>query len=177
MRRVSSREGLDWRLLAAIAYGESRFNPDLVSRMGAKGLMQIMPATAKQFNVPPEYIFNPEVNITLATKLLGKIESMLRLPRGIAFDDRMSIILACYNCGIGHVLDARRLAGKYDADPNSWDDVAHFLSLKADPAYHSDEVVKCGTFRGGGTTTAFVNTVMKKYDAYRTKTEEASPLL
>lgn len=51
IRSVSEEEGYDWRLMSAIAYHESRFSPDIVSKRGAAGLMQIMPAVARQFNV------------------------------------------------------------------------------------------------------------------------------
>lgn len=166
MREVCEREGYDWRLISAIAYSESRFKANVVSTRGAAGLMQIMPATARQFDVPQEEIFKPEVNIMLATKLLGRIESMLKFPTGISLDDRMRIILACYNCGIGHVLDARRLASKYGANPNDWDDVALFLQRKAYPQYSADAVVRSGTFRGSRETLAFVDGVMGRYDSY-----------
>lgn len=166
MREICEREGYDWRLISAIAYSESRFKENVVSNRGAAGLMQIMPATARQFNVPQEDIFKPEVNIMLATKLLGRIEGMLKFPASVSFDNKMRIILACYNCGIGHVIDARRLASKYGANPNSWDDVALFLQRKANPQYSTDAVVKSGTFRGGNQTLAFVNGVMGRYGSY-----------
>ena len=54
IRDISEPEGNDWRLLSAIAYHESRFTPDVTSRRGAKGLMQIMPSVARQFDIPIE---------------------------------------------------------------------------------------------------------------------------
>ncbi|MCD7969953.1 MAG: transglycosylase SLT domain-containing protein [Alistipes sp.] len=166
MREVCEREGYDWRLLSAIAYNESRFNADIVSHRGAQGLMQIMPQTARQFNVLPEEVMEPEVNIMLAAKLLGKIESMLRFGKGITYRDKLSIILACYNCGVGHVFDARRLAVKYGGNPDSWDDVAWYLQRKSEPEYLADEAVKCGRFTGSGQTLAFVSNVITRYDTY-----------
>lgn len=166
MRDVCEREGYDWRLMSAIAYNESRFKADVISNKGARGLMQIMPATARQFDIDPEDSMNPEINIMLAAKLLGKIEKALRLPKDITYIDRMSIILACYNCGVGHVTDARKLALKHDKNPNSWEDVSLFLELKAYPEYNGDEVVQCGTFKGSKQTLAFVSNVIGKYDMY-----------
>ncbi|MCC8034686.1 MAG: transglycosylase SLT domain-containing protein [Rikenellaceae bacterium] len=166
MRQVCEREGYDWRLLSAIAYNESRFNADIVSHRGARGLMQIMPQTARQFDVDPEESMEPEVNIMLAAKLLGKIEGMLRFGKNVTYQDKLSIILACYNCGVGHVFDARRLAVKYGGNPDSWNDVAYFLQRKGDPEYLADDAVKCGRFNGSGQTLAFVSNVIKRYDNY-----------
>ena len=166
MRHISEQEGNDWRLMSAIAYHESRFKPDITSRRGARGLMQIMPSVARQFDVPVTEVADPETNIRLANKLLTKIAATLRLPEGISEKDRMSIILASYNGGIGHVSDARRLAKLNGEDPNSWEVVARYLSLKADPAYYESEVVKCGRFTGSRQTLAYVNDVIGRYDKY-----------
>lgn len=81
IRNISEKEGHDWRLMSAIAYHESRFTPDITSRSGAKGLMQIMPSVARQFDVPAGDIANPETNIWLANKLMSKIKSTLRFLR------------------------------------------------------------------------------------------------
>ena len=144
MRDISEKEGNDWRLMAAIAYHESRFTPDITSSRGACGLMQIMPSVAEQFDVPESLIADPATNVWLANKLLSKIGESLRFPAGTSDEDRMSIILACYNGGIGHVNDARRLARVHGEDPNSWEVVARYLTLKSEPEYYENEVVKCG---------------------------------
>ena len=166
IRRVSEREGNDWRLMSAIAYHESRFTPDITSRSGARGLMQIMPSVARQFDVPVEEISDPETNVWLANRLLTEIESMLRLPESTSETDRMSIVLASYNSGIGHVNDARRLARLNGEDPNSWEVVARYLQLKAEPEYYQNEVVKCGRFTGSRQTLAYVKGVIGRYDTY-----------
>ena len=62
--------------------------------------------------------------------------------------DRLKIVLACYNGGIGHVVDARNLARKYGANPDSWEVVADYLTKKSDPQYAHDDVVKNGRFIG-----------------------------
>lgn len=166
IRRVSNEAGNDWRLMSAIAYHESRFTPDIVSNRGAKGLMQIMPVVARQFNVPQEQVLDPETNVRLANLLFNKIAQMLRLPASTSEEDRMSLILASYNGGIGHVSDARRLARSYGENPNSWEVVSRYLQLKSDPAYYEQEVVKCGRFTGHGQTRAYVSDVMKRYSKY-----------
>lgn len=166
IRNVSEEEGNDWRLMSAIAYHESRFTPDITSRSGARGLMQIMPSVARQFRVPMDSVTDPVINVRLANKLLTKIASTLRLPAGTPAEDRMRIILASYNGGIGHVGDARRLARHYGEDPNSWEVVARYLELKADPVYYQNEVVKCGRFTGSRQTLAYVNDVIGRYNKY-----------
>ena len=79
----------------------------------------------------------------------------------------MSIILACYNGGIGHVTDARRLAKSNGENPNSWEVVARYLRLKADPAIYESELVRYGKFSGSSRTEAYVRGVMKRYEFYR----------
>ena len=166
IRDISEPEGNDWRLLSAIAYHESRFTPDVTSRRGAKGLMQIMPSVARLFDVPAAEITDPRTNIWLANKLMSKIMSSLRFPEGTPEKDRMSIILASYNSGIGHVNDARRLARLNGENPNSWEVVARYLTLKAEPEFYENEVVRCGRFTGSRQTLAYVNDVIGRYDRY-----------
>lgn len=166
IRNISEKEGHDWRLMSAIAYHESRFTPDITSRSGARGLMQIMPSVARQFDVPTEQVTDPKTNVWLANQLMSKIMNTLRFPAGTSDKDRMSIILASYNSGIGHVNDARRLARINGEDPNSWEVVARYLQLKAEPEYYENEVVKCGRFTGSRQTLAYVNDVIGRYDKY-----------
>ena len=166
MRRIGEEEGQDWLLLSAIAYNESRFHSDLVSKQGAIGLMQIMPIVGRQFNVEKEHIVDHETNIRLAGKLLKQIDKTLKLSPTTSADDRMSIILACYNGGIGHVSDARRLAKSNGEDYNSWEVVARYLKMKADPAVYESELVRYGKFTGSRQTEAYVREVMKRYNFY-----------
>lgn len=166
IKLVSEKEGNDWRLMSAIAYHESRFMPNVVSHCGAKGLMQVMPIVARQFNTPQEKIANPEINVWLANRLMTTIGKMLNLPSDISYENRMSLILACYNGGIGHVNDARRLARVFGEDPNSWSAVSKYLKLKKLPEYYENEVVRSGRFSGSGQTLAYVDNVIKRYNEY-----------
>ena len=167
MRRIGEEEGQDWVLMSAIAYNESRFRSDLTSRRGAIGLMQIMPIVGRQFNVEKEAIADPETNIRLAGKLLRQIDKSLKLSPSTPASDRISIILACYNGGIGHISDARRLAKSNGEDPNSWEVVARYLKSKADPEVYESELVRHGKFTGSSQTEAYVREVLKRYDIYR----------
>lgn len=163
VREISEKQGLDWRFVSAVMYSESRFKPDVVSHKGAKGLMQIMPIVARNFNVAEHEVLVPENNILLGVRLLNKIEATLNFPEHTPDQDKMRIILACYNAGMGHVIDARNLAKKYGKDPNSWAEMSPYLNSKSD--YANDEVVRHGRFRGGETM-AFVEGVISQYNNY-----------
>lgn len=165
IKQVSKEAGYDWRLLSAIAYQESKFNQYIISPRGARGLMQIMPIVARQFGIDIKEVMKPEVNVMLAAKSLNMIERTLRFAPSTDVRERWKIILASYNAGMGHVLDARRLAVKYGENPDSWSVVSKYLQLKANPEYNQDEVVKSGKFHGGETL-AFVSSVMGRYDKY-----------
>ena len=167
MRRIGEEEGQDWLLMSAIAYNESRFKEDLTSKQGAIGLMQIMPIVGRQFNIDKESIADPETNIRLAGKLLRQIEKTLKMSPSVPANDRISIILACYNGGIGHVCDARRLAKSNGENHNSWEVVARYLKMKADPTVYESELVRYGKFTGSRQTEAYVREVMHRYDIYR----------
>lgn len=166
MRKIAAEQGQDWRLLSAIAYSESRFTEDLVSRRGAAGLMQIRPIVARHFNIPVEMIDDVETNIRLAGMLLSELEHMLRLPASAPVGDRLRIILASYNAGVGHVMDARRLARLDGENPDSWAAVSRYLELKSDPEYYESEAVRNGRFTGSRQTIDYVSEVMRKYDQY-----------
>jgi membrane-bound lytic murein transglycosylase F len=153
-------------LLSAIAHTESDFRADAVSARGALGLMQIMPNIGQHFGLDKEDPINPIHNVRAAAYLLGEIEQMIKVPEMIPSEDRISLVLACYNGGMGHVADARRLAREYGANMHSWEDVSHYLSLKSDPEYYQHEVVSYGKFTGSRQTIAYVRNVMKRYKRY-----------
>ncbi|MCC8089787.1 MAG: transglycosylase SLT domain-containing protein [Rikenellaceae bacterium] len=166
IKRIAEQEKMDWRLISAIAYQESKFNPDAVSNKGACGLMQVMPKVAEQFNYCPDDLLDVETNITVAVQLLKTIEKSIIFDNNTDIDNKISIILACYNCGIGHVLDARRLATKYGENPNNWKNVKKYLALKSNAEIIADEAVRSGRFNGIKETSAFVSNVRDKYASY-----------
>ena len=174
MKVVGYESGLDWRLLSAIAHTESHFNAEAVSHRGAMGLMQIMPHIGEHFGLTAEELLLPQNNVRAAAALLEEIASMIKVPQSASVEDAMSLVLACYNGGLGHVADARRLARAYGANMNSWEDVAHYLSLKSEPEYYEHEVVSYGKFTGSRQTIAYVRNVMKRYRRYCSIAEPAS---
>ena len=165
MRQVAEEQNMDWRLLAAIAYQESRFNPQARSPRGAQGLMQVMGSVARNFGVPADQISDPKTNIETAVKLIKKIESTLRFGNSTSDEDRIQIVLACYNAGTGHILDARRLAVKQGVNHNSWAQLRQYVVLKGTPEWVGDDAVRNGAFNGTETV-QFVDKVMAQYSRY-----------
>lgn len=165
-RRVCRRHGVDWRLMSAIAYGESNFRPDVISPRGAVGLMQVMPWIAKSFGVEREQLLDPETNIDVAARLFKSMERMLRLPISTKKRDRMAFTLASYNCGASRVIDSRKLAKFYGENSHSWDVVAGYLEMLDEEECYNHEVVTCGKFSEGDITIYYVEKVLKRYDRY-----------
>jgi membrane-bound lytic murein transglycosylase MltF len=95
---------MDWLLLAAIAYQESNFYPDQISRMGASGLMGLMPKTAQQFGLSPDSLDHPESNIRTAAEVLRMLNrTFADTPE--ENDQRLQLVLASYNAGAGNIQD------------------------------------------------------------------------
>jgi membrane-bound lytic murein transglycosylase F len=156
--------GWDWRLLASLAYQESRFDPNERSWAGAAGLMQLMPETAARFGV--RNLYDPESNITAGTRYLAWLDEVWEelIPEA---EERIKFILASYNAGSGHVLDARRLALKYGSDPSLWEgNTAEFLLRKSERRYFNDPAVKHGYCRGREPY-AYVTEVLERYRHYK----------
>ncbi|MFI3280773.1 MAG: transglycosylase SLT domain-containing protein [Rikenellaceae bacterium] len=165
-RSLSEAQGNDWRLLCAMAYHESRFQPDVVSHCGARGILQVMPHVARQFNVSAEQLSNVEDNIIVANKVMALIEDMLKLPASTPNDDRLKLTLAAYNCGVGRVADARRLARSFGENNTSWEVVAKYLQKMDSPDYYQLDAVKYGRFTGADQTLAYVRNVVNHYNNY-----------
>lgn len=155
--------GWDWRLVASMVYQESRFNPNAESWAGARGLMQLMPATAKRFGVtkdspPKQQIRAGIMFIQWLEKLYADINDPI---------EKEKFVLASYNIGPGHVMDARRLAEKNGKNPNVWDNnVAEFLLKKSNKKYYLDPVVKHGYCRGVETVN-YVAEVVERFEHYK----------
>lgn len=116
-RRYAKEIGWDWRLLASLAYTESNFNPNVVSWAGAKGLMQLMPATARAMGVPPGKEQDPEESIKAAVKYIAGMQRTFS--KITDKEEQAKFILAAYNSGIGHVTDAMALAENTDVTATS----------------------------------------------------------
>jgi membrane-bound lytic murein transglycosylase F len=157
--------GWDWRLVAALIYQESRFNPSVTSPRGAYGLMQVMPETGLHFGYDVTRSVDNNIRAGVSyIRMLDRIFSeWVSDP-----DERVKFILASYNAGHGHVIDAIRLAEKNGLDPGRWDNnVSLFLERKADPAFYDDPVVRNGRLRQGVAVNEYVADILKRYEHYR----------
>ena len=166
-KRQSLSCGWDWRLLAAQAYQESAFDPQAVSFMGAMGLMQLMPATAKSVGVTEDELFLPQANLRGAVKYISQLHAHYA---SIANDDeRINFILAAYNAGPGHVDDARALAEKYGKNPDVWLGNVDAIVLRMSQAdYYNQPEVSHGYFRGSETYD-YVSSIRSRWNEYKQK--------
>lgn len=169
IKKTANSIGWDWRLLASIIYQESRFMPDLESSQGAYGLMQLMPAVMEKHGI--DYDSSPEEQIAAGGKVLAFLDQALS---GSVVDtvERAKFVLASYNAGLGHVLDAQRLAEKYGKDPAVWDNNVDFFILnKSKAQYYNDTCCKCGPLRGTETY-RFVEEVTERFHHYQALIDE-----
>lgn len=163
-RRYSSTAGWDWRLLAAMSYQESGFDPQAVSSMGAMGLMQLMPSTADAMGVPRDKRFDPEQNISASTRYIRKVSQSFSDIKDA--EERIKFTLAAYNGGVGHVQDAQTLTRKAGRDHQVWQEVAPFILHLSEPRYYRDPDVLNGYMRGSETE-AYVRLIMNRWNQYR----------
>ena len=164
IRQFSGIINWDWRLLASLIYQESHFNAKIESYTGAFGLMQIMPGTGKNFGI--DITSSPENNLKAGILYINWLYSIFD-PKVPDEKERINFILAAYNAGPGHVLDAMKLAEKNGMNPQKWDgNVAKWLLKKSEPQYYNDTVVKSGYFRGTESVN-FVSQVLERFEHYK----------
>jgi membrane-bound lytic murein transglycosylase F len=170
-REYASIPGWDWRLVAAQAFQESRFNPRARSWAGALGLMQIMPKTARQLHANAA---DPKQSVEAACRYLWAIDGQWKSIKSDS--ERIKYILASYNVGTGHVQDAVRLAVKNGDDPNSWLDVSYWLIRESKRSVYNDPVVRHG-FARGTEPVAYVDQILTRWKNYKefVKEPEAAP--
>jgi len=157
----------DWRLLAALAFNESRFDPSDQSWAGAAGIMQLMPKTCSKFGLDRNTVLDPEMNIEAGVQYIKSLNLIFR--RIENKDERIKFILAAYNCGPAHILDAMALAKKFGKNPHIWfNQVEYFLLKKNDPDFYNDPVVKFGYYRGK-VTVKYVRSTLSTFEKYQNR--------
>lgn len=155
----------DWKLLASMAYQESRFNPSAESWVGARGLMQIMPTTASRYGLRGDGLENPKKNLDVAIKYLQGLDKMWTKTIKDS-TQRKKFVLASYNAGPGHVIDARNLAKKYGYNPVIWDNNVELMLLKkSNKKYYLDPIVKHGYCRCYEPY-SYVKDIFRRYNVY-----------
>jgi len=163
LKQKSKKINWDWKLLASLMFQESRFNPEAESWAGAYGLMQIMPETANMVRV--EDYKEPINNIEAGVRYIRYIERLFKKELKDT-TDLIPFVLASYNVGPGHVLDARRLARKYGKNPDRWyDNTDFFLLNKANPLYYKDNLARNG-YCNGEEPYNYVEDIMERYYHY-----------
>jgi membrane-bound lytic murein transglycosylase F len=135
--------GIDWRLIAAVAYHESHWDAQATSPTGVRGIMMLTEDTADRLGVGNR--LDARASILGGARYLSLLKEMQ--PEEVAEPDRTWLALASYNIGPGHFNAARALAKLQDADPNVWYEMKQILPLLAQPKYY--ERVKSGRARGG----------------------------
>lgn len=155
--RAGQQHGIDWRLLAAIAYQESKWKSNAVSAEGVRGMMMLTGVTAKELKVSDR--FDAAQSIAGGASYLE--QTLGNLPAGIADPDRTWYALAAYNLGPGHVEDARSLVRAKGGDPDKWIEIKQVLPLLGRPDWYRK--TRFGKARGS-VAVHYVNSIRRYYD-------------
>ena len=163
IKKYSKTVDWDWRLVASVAYQESKFKPSNESWAGAKGLMQIMPRTAKSLDITDPT--DPEQSLRGGTQYLSELwEAHESVEDSI---QRIKFSLASYNAGLYHIKDAQRLAEHMDLDPTIWDKNVELALLKLDkPEFYNKKFIKYGYVRATEPFN-YVRDIFKRYNHYK----------
>ena len=142
-QEVGQVHNVDWRLLAAMGYQESHWDPNATSGTGVRGIMMLTRRTAGQLGISDR--LDPEQSIEGGTRYFKRMRK--RIPARIPEPDRSWMALAAYNMGYGHLEDARVLTQKQGGNPDRWIDVKQNLPLLARKKWYKN--TKYGYARGG----------------------------
>jgi len=167
---AQAKSGIEWRLLAAIAYQESQWDPVATSETGVRGLMQLTEETARHLGVADR--LDARQSALGAARYLADLKR--KLPARIPEPDRTWLALAAFNIGTAHLEDARILAQRQKLNPDLWSDVRKVLPLLAEPEYYI--TAKYGYARGG-MPVAFVGRVRAYYDILLRTEQPGAPQL
>ena len=164
IKQYAQKLGWDWRFLSAQVYQESRFDPDASSWASAEGLMQLMPATARNYGITDRS--DPEQSLRGGTEFLADLwDEWSAVPDSI---QRLKFTLASFNCGLYHVKDAVVLAEADGANPTRWDgSVEDWLLKLTYPEHYNRPEVKYGYVRGQEPV-QYVRQIFDRYQHYQT---------
>ena len=143
-QQAAAKYGLDWRLLAAIGFQESHWDPQATSPNGAAGVMMLTSNTAQAMGIRDRDRTNARDSIFAGARYLAEVRSMV--PTHIPEPDRTWFTVAAYNVGFGHVEDARIIAQRLGKNPDSWAQVSQQLPKLAEPRWFMR--AKCGYAQG-----------------------------
>ena len=155
--RAAELTGIDWRLLAAIGYQESHWNPEAVSPTGVRGLMMLTKRTARALGITDR--IDPEQSILGGAMYFRRLKE--RIPAEIKEPDRTWFALAAYNVGYMHLQDARTIVRLQGGNPDRWVDVKQALPLLAEQKWHSQLP---GGYARGWEPVQYVENIRTYYD-------------
>lgn len=158
--RYSAEAGLDWRLVSALIFEESSFDPKAVSSKGARGLMQLMPAAAADVGLERPHA--PEENVRAGIAYIRRLADIFRSSSG---EDQLRIVVAAYLLGPGPVIDAQKIALEVGLDPHRW----RGGMAEALPLLESEEWIDRVRFGGskGRQAVGYVERIFRRYERYR----------
>lgn len=169
IKRYAADLGWDWRMLAAVIYQESKFSINSRSHRGAQGLMQVMPQTARYYEI--DDLLDPEKNIMAGTSHLKRLQKLYS-KCDMDSIEQVKFTLAAYNAGEGRVADCRNFAASRQIDNNCWEEIVNLIPLMREDSILEEESVKLGKFNGYETI-AYIDSVMSLYNAFCTICPEA----
>ena len=168
MFETSAKENnIDWRIIAAMGYQESHWDPDAVSPTGVRGIMMLTLRTAKDLKVANR--LDPESSISGGARYFKQNHE--RMDESIVEPDRTWMAMAAYNVGYGHLQDARKITKKLNKNPNRWIDVREALPLLAKRKWYKD--TRYGYARGWEPV-RYVENIRSYYDILKWIDEQAS---
>ena len=156
-REAELATGVDWRLLAAMGYQESHWNPEAVFPTGVRGMMMLTEHTAAMMEV--ENREDPRTSIIGGARYFSRV--LRKVPARIAEPDRIWLAVAAYNVGYGHVEDARILTQTQGASPDAWTEVRERLPLLTDEQWYKR--VERG-YAPGSQAVTYVDNVRRYYE-------------
>lgn len=148
---------VDWRLLAAISYQESHWDPHARSYTGVRGMMMLTLPTAKQMGIKSR--LDAEQSIRGGAKYIKQL--IERMPARVPEPDRLWFALASYNIGLGHLNDARIITKQQGGDPDRWVEVKERLPLLKQKKYYKK--TRYGYARGDEPVN-YVENIRRYYD-------------
>lgn len=156
-KKAQALTNIDWRLLAAVAYQESRWDNNALSPTGVRGLMMLTANTADHLHVSNR--LDPNESVPAAALYLKQLEESI--PKSVPEPDRVWMALAAYNVGFAHLEDARKIAQRKGMNPNAWNDIKKTLPLLSVPAVFTN--TQYG-FARGGEPVNYVENIRSYYD-------------
>lgn len=176
IQKYSNKYGVDWRLVVAVIKVESQFDHSAESYRGAKGFMQIMPATqqeiAEKMGIESEVMEDPHFHIRGGIFYLARLYKSLE-NENVTDENRIKLTLAAYNAGLSRVYDAQKMAKYVNDDPYEWNSVKNSLSLlsKKYASLHKfvweEKKPTSGYFKGWQETSNYVESVMGLFQDYK----------